>query len=98
MSVRAEVVAFAALGPLPDSEADEAVIARFEAALRAISRPITDDEALALMSSFGVDDCHGLTWTLLHVIESAPGGAPIGPPPSAADNEWHRRLWARAHR
>jgi hypothetical protein len=98
VSVRTEVAAFAALGPLPDSAADEAAIAIHEAALRRIVKPLSDDEASLLLHMFGVDECYGLAWMLLHLIESAPHGAPITSAPSEADNEWLRRLWRRAHR
>lgn len=98
MSVRQEVREFVNLGPLPDASADEQVIAEHEAHLHAIVSPVTDDEAALLIRSFGPDDCYGLAWTLLHLIESAPGGAPIAVEPDDTDNEWIRRLWARSHR
>jgi hypothetical protein len=46
---------------------------------------------------FGDDDCFGLAWTLLHLIESTPGW----PLPAALPdlrNEWVRRLRERAKR
>ena len=60
-------------------------------------RPVTDDEAALLIRCFGPDDCFGLAWTLLHLIETAPGRLPLKAEPSPAENEWVRRLWDRAH-
>ncbi len=98
MTIRPSILAFVDLGVLPPSTASEEVIARHEAALRAIDGPITTAEAALLQGSFGPDDCYGLAWMLLHLIETAPGGAPIAAAPSGDDNEWIRRLWDRAHR
>lgn len=95
--VREIVREFVELGPLPDSLADEPVIARHQAALMRITRPVSVEEAAQLLGCFGPDDCYGLAWTLLHLIESAPGGAPLAGPPDTS-NEWLQRLWARAHR
>jgi hypothetical protein len=98
MTVRQVVVEFAIMGPLPDSSASEETIAKHQARLTRIRRPVTDEEAALLVKCFGPDDCYGLAWTLLHLIESAPGGIPLKEPPSEKDNEWIKRLWARSHR
>ncbi|AUX35801.1 uncharacterized protein SOCE836_080000 [Sorangium cellulosum] len=98
MTVRREVEEFVLLGPLPDSRASEEAIALHQAHLQRIKRPVTDEEAALLVSSFGPDDCYGLAWTLLHLIESAPGGSPVKAEPSPTDNEWIRRLWSSSHR
>lgn len=98
MTVRNEVSDFAALGPLSDENADEAVIARHQACLGKIKRPVSHEEAALLIGLFGPDECYGLAWTLLHLIESAPGGAPLASEPGDDANEWLRRLWARSHR
>lgn len=98
MSVRGEVEEFVSLGPLPDWNADEATIARHQEALMKITRPVSDDEAALLVGMFGPDDCYGLAWALLHLIESAPGGIPVKSEPSPSDNEWVRLLWDRSHR
>ncbi|WP_181449383.1 hypothetical protein [Nonomuraea aridisoli] len=70
--MRPEVQAFVAEGPLPDEDADEAEIDRRDAQLRAISRPVTGEEAKALAACFGPDDCYGVAWALLHLIETGP--------------------------
>jgi len=98
MTMRNGVKDFTRLGALPDSSAPVEVIATHEVLLLKIERPVTDEEAAELVKCFGVDDCFGLAWTLLHLIESAPGGIPIKDAPSEQDNEWIRLLWARSHR
>lgn len=97
MNVRHEVLAFAELGPLPGSEASEEQIATHQEYLHQISPPLTDEEAALLVASFGPDECFGLAWTLLHLIETAPSGLPIKVRPTSVDNEWVRRLWRRSH-
>ena len=98
MPIRPEVSEFVALGPLPAASASEEVIARHERSLASIQGPVSDDEAALLITSFGPDDCYGVAWTLLHLIESAPGGVPVAAEPALDANEWLRRLWARSHR
>lgn len=98
MGIRHLVEDFAQLGPLPDSDAAEDVIALHQSRLERITPPISDEEAARLIVCFGPDDCYGLAWTLLHLIESAPGGAPIDAEPNASANQWVRRLWERSHR
>jgi hypothetical protein len=98
MGTRQVVLDFVDLGPLPDSSASEDKIALREGQLERIKPPVTEDEAKLLLRCFGPDDCYGLAWTLLHLIESAPSGVPLDRPPLDTDNEWLRRLWARSHR
>lgn len=98
MAIRKEIEEFVALGPLPDSDADEKRIAAHQLQLHKIKSPVSDDEAKLLIRAFGPDECYGLAWTLLHLIETAPGGVPLAAEPSESDNEWLRRLWARSHR
>jgi len=63
-----------ALGPLPPASlADASALKEFERQLAAVQSPVTDEEAGALTKLFGPDDCFGLAWTLLHLVESAPG-------------------------
>ncbi len=86
---------FVADGPLPDRDASEEVIDRRERQLTAIPRPVTPEEAAALATCFGPDDCYGVAWTLMHLIETAPGPVPQleGPGPGAGD--WAEVLRAR---
>jgi hypothetical protein len=98
MSVRPEVLRLAALGPLPDaSGATESDLKLRAEYLEAIRPPLTRDEADALLGCFGNDDCFGIAWTLLHLLETTPGGA-VRDAPARDANEWVLRLSARAHR
>ncbi|XMA39044.1 hypothetical protein O1157_27230 [Streptomyces albogriseolus] len=56
---------------------------------------MTAVEARALLTCFGPDDCYGLAWSLLHLVETGPGPAFTADPGPDA-NEWHRRLFLRA--
>jgi hypothetical protein len=42
----------------------------------------------------GTDDCFGLAWSVLHLVETAPGW-PIEERLQDADNEWVSRLKQR---
>ena len=95
--MRQEVEEFLKLGQLPDSSEPEESIAHHQAKLMRIDRPVTDEEAAALIRCFGPDECYGLAWTLLHLIETAPGGIPVKEEPPEKENEWIRRLWARSN-
>jgi len=66
--------------------------------VQSITRPVSREEAFALLACFGPDDSYGLAWSLLHLIETAPGGVLIAEKPAESENEWIRRLWARSHR
>ena len=101
MSARDEVREFVSMGPLPDEASsikDDSgrLLEEIGNDLHKITRPVTRDEAKLLMNAFGPDNCFGLAWTLVHLIESAPGGSIVEeePPPDA--NEWVRHLWIAA--
>lgn len=94
MSVRQEINEFVA-GPLPSESADTQAIAEAQGLLERIVRPVTDDEAQVLAAAFGDDDCYGLGWTLLHLIETAPG-AQQARYPDNPENYWATRLNERA--
>lgn len=93
--MRPEVQVFVAEGPLPDWEASEEEIDRRDKQLRAISRPVTAEEAQALAACFGPDDCYGVAWTLVHLIETSPGPVPSVAPPAPDADHWHHTLWGR---
>lgn len=83
------------LGPLPmSSEAGVEHLRRIEAALAAVHTPLSRTEAEALLPIFGPDDCFGLAWSLLHLVETAPDFTDVL---SNADpsSEWTERLRAR---
>ena len=83
------------IGPLPSSSA--AIVPRLqelEALLAKVQTPVTDNDARALVRLFGSDDCFGLAWSLLHLIETAPGW-PIADALHDLDGEWINRLRER---
>lgn len=59
--------------------------------------PVTNEEARVLVTLFGPDECYGLAWTLVHLIETAPGW-PIADCLGGTGNEWIQRLRLRATR
>jgi hypothetical protein len=97
--IRPEVADFVRLGPLPPELAEsttEELVQRFQDALFRIARPVSEGEAIALARSFGHDNCFGLAWTLLHLIETGPRSALDQIPTTG--NEWVERLHASAAR
>jgi hypothetical protein len=97
--MRPAVRALLDLGPLPSSaNAEPELLEEFEKRLKRITRPVTPAETRALCALFGPDECFGLAWSLLGLIETAPGGVPFAQPPGPEENEWIQRLWRRAHR
>ncbi|MBL1086593.1 hypothetical protein JK359_32330 [Streptomyces actinomycinicus] len=93
--MRSEVQAFFAAGPLPNWDASEEEISKRERQLALIPQPVTPEEATALASCFGPDDCYGLAWTLVHLIETAPGPLPRIPQAQPDAGAWQRTLSAR---
>lgn len=91
--LREEVVKLLSLGRFPtENDATDAQLRAIEERLHAICFPSTVDEARAMVSLFNVDDCYGLSWTLLHLIESC-GQQVIEREPAPDANEWEVRLW-----
>jgi hypothetical protein len=83
------------IGPLPSSNlAAVPVSQELQALLAKVQTPITDDEAIALARLFGRDDCFGLAWSLLHLIETSPGW-PIETALHGLNGEWIDRLRER---
>ena len=70
--MRNKILELIALGQLPDNSTDEELISKYEALLGSLAPPVSDSEAKILATLFGMDDCFGLVWTLVHLIESAP--------------------------
>ena len=76
MTIRQSITDFLATGQLPDEhDSTDDEIKRADDLLNQIEKekPVTDEEAAALVTVFGADTCFGLAWTLLHIIETAPG-------------------------
>lgn len=73
--MRPEVENLLSKGRLPASDAEIARIAEWQDAVERIIPPLADEEARALVPLFPdrEDDCYGLGWTLLHLVETAPG-------------------------
>lgn len=92
--MRSEVRDLLDAGSLPSEDAPEGEIERFERLIGRIHVSVTDVEACALISSFGVDNCYGLSWSLLHLIETAPG-ALTAEYPKDSKNPWVQLLRAR---
>jgi hypothetical protein len=84
------------LGPLPSSTTVSVpTLQSFEEQLLKVKAPITDEEACALVKLFGPDDCFGLAWTVLHLIETAPGW-PVNAALDGIEGEWIDLLRQRA--
>lgn len=96
--LRQEVQELVALGPLPTEEDAEAEqVDRYTDLLEQVTRPATDEETRALVGLFGpdgIDSCYGVAWTLLHLIETAPGW-PLEDRLQNDDNEWVQYLRLR---
>ena len=96
--MRQAILDLVKLGPLPsETNADPVVLERVQELITSIGNPIADDEARALVRLFGSDDCFGLAWSVLHLIETAPGW-PLFDCLEDLNNEWVRRLRDRALR
>jgi len=96
--MRPEIKRLLLLGSLP-SEDDASIdhLRLVEAELNSVVKPITDDEARALVTLFGPDGCFGVAWSFLHLIETAPGW-PITDCLMNLENEWVLSLRNRAIR
>ena len=99
--VRDEVKELVTMGPPPSEEelirTQSPVLEKYEQLLLSIETPVTDEEAKALICVFPVDDCFGLGWTLLHLVETAPTW-PEGTDLEGIENEWVQMLKDRAAR
>ena len=86
-----------AKGRFPASgDVGEKAVAEYEELLSRVAAPVTDDEARKLTGLFGPDDFFGMAWTVLHLIESAPGW-PIRDCLRDLGNRWIETLRDRAN-
>ena len=96
--MRTAVINLVSLGRLP-KERSAAVpqLQAFEAALKAIERPVTDEEAMSLLQVLPntEESCFGLAWSVLHLIETAPGW-PLKDAKLQCSNPWVASLLERA--
>jgi len=72
--MRAEVVALKGCGHLLSSELSVHQLEHWQKLFEDILPPISPEEAASLATLFPStdDDCFGLAWSLLHLIESCP--------------------------
>src|SRR6478609_7137409 len=90
------IEALVRLGPFPSHfTATPSQVQAIEEQLSQITSPISDEDACALVKLFGPDDCFGMEWTLLHLIETAPGW-PIASALQDLSGEWIDLLRERA--
>ena len=87
--MRSVVSDLVALGPMPDEDAEEEAINKWCNGLKAIQRPLDDEEAAALAKCFPPDLGYGVGWKLLHLLETAPGWSSVAE--SINDEEWRSR-------
>src|SRR5262245_34820560 len=91
--MRPEVKLLVTKGRFPNSKDPIQLIEEWEVALNQIVPPTSNEEALTLIKLLPStdDDCYGLVWTLIHIIESAPGW-PLRDGLSGLQNPWVARL------
>lgn len=97
--MRREVRERTKLGPFPSSRVAvkqhlQKLTDKYADLLTAIQKPVTDDEARALVALFGPDDYFGLVWPLVSLIESAPGW-PLQDCLQSSKHEWIEMLKQR---
>jgi hypothetical protein len=98
--VRQEVSELGRLGPLPSytiamRPGFRERIEKYEILIASIQKPVTDEEAEILVRLFGPDDCFGLEWALVSLIETAPGWPLLHCIPEDSGNEWIQMLRQR---
>jgi hypothetical protein len=72
--MRREISDLVSKAQLPTSKGGVKQIQEWQAAFERITPPISDEEARALAYLFPEteDDCFGLAWSLVHLVETAP--------------------------
>jgi len=94
--LRSQIQQLINMGPLPDSSsATSEQLVCYQNLLESIPLPVNDDEAIVLASLFGSDDCYGMAWTLIHIIETSPHW-PLAECLNDVRNEWILNLRTRA--
>lgn len=98
--MRGEIEELVRMGPLPAS--DEAVedvlrLEEFQRLIQGIEEPPTSEKVRALATLFGPDECFGLAWALVHLIESHPAWPQLDLLPNSS-NPWIELLRDRAAR
>ena len=74
LNMRPEVESLICKGVLPSSMGTVGEITEWQEVVQRIEPPLSDEEAIALSALFpaGQDDCFGLVWSLIHLVETAP--------------------------
>src|SRR5262245_11640318 len=72
--MRAEIAHLLSKGPIPSSKGNVQQIKEWQEAFERITPPVSDEEAEALTGLFPPDDddCFGLAWSLIHLVETSP--------------------------
>jgi len=94
MSIRQEVKDLVCAGRLPSEDATVEEVERAQRLLESVAAPVSDDEAQMPISLFGPDNCFGLSWTLLHLIETAPSALTANYSTNV-ENEWVQLMMER---
>lgn len=93
--VREKVALLVERGPRPhELDIAEVDLAMRSELLDSIDEPVTDSEARLLFDVLGTDDCFGLAWTVVSLVESSPNWPLAGLLWDEA-NPWHQRLCSR---
>lgn len=93
--VRDEIRQLQALGAFPASnDVDVTKLELQEQLLGRVVAPISKEEARACAALLGPDDYFGLAWTIVHLMEGAPG-CPLLDCLSVLHDEWKQRLLKR---
>lgn len=88
MGIRQEILELSSLGVLPsEDDATVELLTVYQELLHSIVVPITDEEAVALVTLFGSDLCFGLGFSVMHLVETAPSW-PIMKCLKNTENEW----------
>ena len=72
MQMRSEILSLLSHGSLPSESASASAIGLRQNLIQRIASPVSLAEAVALAGILGPDNCFGLAWTVVHLIESAP--------------------------
>jgi hypothetical protein len=96
--MRQAVIALAELGQMPDERAAPETVQAYEQLVQELDPPASNEEARVLLDVLPRDDStlFGLAWSVLHLIETAPGWPDV----DALDDRgwWVKILRERAQR
>jgi hypothetical protein len=94
--MRKQLADFVALGVLPSEKtATVNQMEKIEAMLASIEKPLSEEEAAALIPVLGDDNCFGVAKSVLQLIESTPGW-PLPACLLNTSNKWVAMLIQRA--